>query len=71
MVEPIVTATGASPCELQSQLPEAGYMGGIISDSIGLHRVYSFASKLLKWCYIGEYIGEYYRVIKGDTGSLD
>ena len=61
MVEPIVTATGASPCELQSQLPEAGYMGGTISDAIGLYRVYSLASKLLKGGYIGEYTGEYYR----------
>ena len=22
-------------------------------------------------CYIGDYIGDYYRVIKGDTRSLD
>ena len=32
---------------------------------------FEVSSKLLKGAYMGEYIGDYYRVYKGDAKSLD
>ena len=49
------------PCKFPNNVPEKL----LLSMSCELH------SKLLKWGYIGGYLGEYYRVIMGDTRSLD
>ena len=31
----------------------------------------SYSLNSLKWAHIGDYIAEYYGVIRGDTGSLE